>query len=110
LTRINLVAAHTSSGMHAVACPTSNEIIHRPLDQSIRSKHDAPCSRYVAGYRRIPMIERVLPLSHQEIPHRQLHAARQARAANPFSYGLAARAMRLLRAVGAFFAAGGALS
>jgi len=56
------------------------------------------------------MIERVLPLSHQEIPHRQLHAARQARAANPFSYGLAARAMRLLRAVGAFFAAGGALS
>jgi len=56
------------------------------------------------------MIERALPLSHQEIAHRERNAARQARFANPFSYGLAARVMRLLRAVGAFFAAGGALS
>ncbi len=56
------------------------------------------------------MIERALPLSHQEIVHGEVHSARRAAAASPLLHDLPARLMRILRAVGAFFAAGGALS
>lgn len=56
------------------------------------------------------MFERALPLPHQEIAHREPRAARRPVAARPLVHGFAARLMRMLRAVGAFFAAGGALS
>jgi hypothetical protein len=55
------------------------------------------------------MYERALPLPHQEIAHGERQAARPV-SASPLVHGLAARLMRMLRAVGVFFAAGGGLS
>jgi hypothetical protein len=56
------------------------------------------------------MIERALPLPHQEIAQGEGHAGRRLVSASPLIHNLAARLMRIWHAVGAFFAAGGALS
>ena len=56
------------------------------------------------------MFERALPLPHPEIAHGEPRAAHRPAIASPRFDGFAARLKRMLRAVGAFFAAGGALS
>ena len=56
------------------------------------------------------MLERALPLSHQEIVHGKDHRARQSVSISARLHDLIERLARILRAVGAFFAAGGALS
>ena len=56
------------------------------------------------------MYERALPLPHQEIAHGERQTMRRPVSPTPLVHGLAARLMRMLRAVGAFFAAGGGLS
>jgi hypothetical protein len=57
-----------------------------------------------------PMLERALPLSHQEIVHGEDHRARQSVSISARLHDLIERLAHILRAVGAFFAAGGALS
>jgi hypothetical protein len=110
LTKINLVAPHAVSGMDAVLSATSTGIIHRPLDQSARSKHDAARSRGMIRRGETSMFERALPLPHREIAHGERPAAHRPPSASPVVHDVAARLLRMLRAIGAFFAAGGALS
>ena len=57
-----------------------------------------------------PMLERALPLPHPEIAHGQDRAARRSMYAGAILHNVARHLTRVLRAVGAFFAAGGALS
>jgi hypothetical protein len=56
------------------------------------------------------MLERALPLPHQEIMHDGDHTARRPVSTSAHLHDLARRLARMLQAVGAFFAAGGALS
>ena len=56
------------------------------------------------------MLERALPLPHPEIAHGQDRAARRSMYAGAILHDVARHLTRVLRAVGAFFAAGGALS
>ena len=56
------------------------------------------------------MLERALPLPHPEIAHDEDRTARRSVSAGAILHHLAGRLARVLRAVGTFFAAGGALS
>jgi len=56
------------------------------------------------------MLERALPIQHPEIALGDGRRARRSASAGAILHGLAGWIARMLRAVGAFFAAGGALS
>jgi hypothetical protein len=57
-----------------------------------------------------PMLERALPLLHHEIAHGEDHRAHRSASMSAVLHDLAERLARILRAIGAFFVAGGALS
>jgi hypothetical protein len=60
--------------------------------------------------RRDPMLERAIPVAHPEITLDEGRAPGRPVVPGAILHGAADRLARLLRAVGAFFAAGGALS
>jgi hypothetical protein len=61
----------------------------------------------MTGRGETPMLERALPLLHHEIAHGEDHRAYRSAS---MSAVLHERLARILRAIGAFFVAGGALS
>ncbi|WP_156927698.1 hypothetical protein [Bradyrhizobium sp. Tv2a-2] len=56
------------------------------------------------------MLERAIPIAHPEITLEEDRASGRPVVQGEILHGIADRLARLLRAVGAFFAAGGALS
>ena len=56
------------------------------------------------------MLERALPLPHPEIAHGEDRTALRSMSISAILHSVAQRLARVLRAVGTFFAAGGALS
>ena len=101
-------------GKQAVRAQTTWRLNNLPcrLERSLRNKHDARHKRLAKrqAAEEIPMYQRALPVPHPRFARGEMLAAREPLKARTLFRAFIDQCLRLLRLLGEFFAAGGALS
>ena len=112
LVKDNRAAAPRIFSLPACFKSASQDRLARPLETPVENKHDARRTRLLKDrpWRRYPMLQRALPVTHPPMPRRQTSGARRPLTARRLYRAFTVRALLMLRRLGEFFAAGGPLS